>query len=319
MLTSRLAGSICSGLLVCAGVDTVYGQEFPYKPMRLVTSGTPGSALDGPARLIAQGVSSSLGQQMIVDNRVDVLATAMVAKSPPDGYTLLITGASFIVEPLLRKTPHDPVRDFSPVTWAISPPSVLVVNNSLKANSVKDLIVLAKAKPGALNYGSAGVGGAAHLAAELFNSMAGINVLHVPYTGSGPALVDLFGDRIQISFVSAGVGLPHASAGRLRALAVTTAQPSALAPGLPTMAATLPGYEAVPIVGIYVHAKTSPGLINRLNGEIVRVLNQPSIKEQLLNMSQEVVASTPEKLAFTIKSEIAKWSKLIKDLGLRAE
>ena len=318
MVTTRcMLGTIAIATSML-GSTVVTGQAYPTRPIRIVTSSL-GGGVDFAARLIAQVLSSSIGQQVIVDNRGDHVTMEIVAKAQPDGYTLLITGAGFFIEPLFQKMSYDPVRDFAPITLAVSPPSVLIVGPSVPANSVKELIALAKSKPGQLNYASAGVGGASFLAAELFKSMAGVNIVHIPYKGSGPGLTDLMGGQIEVMFVAASVAPPLVKAGKVRALAVTTAQPTPLVPDLPTVAATLPGYEAVAIVGVYAPAKTPASLINRLNQEIVRGLNQPQIKERLLSIGTEVVGSTPEGLAATIKSETIKWAKVFKDLGIRGE
>ena len=318
MLTKRFIAGTLAVSTTILGSGLASGQTYPTRPIRIVTSSF-GGGVDFAARLIAQSLSASIGQQAIVDNRGDHVTMDIVAKAPPDGYTLMITGAGFFIEPLFKKLSYDPVRDFSPVTLAVSPPSVLIVTPSLPVNSVKELIALAKAKPGELNYASAGVGGASFLAAELFKSMAGVNIVHVPYKGSGPGLTDLMGGQIQVQFIAASVAPPLVKAGKVKALAVTTAQPTALVPGLPTVAATVPGYESVAIVGVYAPANTPSSLINRLNQEIVLGLNQPQMKERLFNTGVEVVGSTPEGLAATIKSEMTKWGKLIKDLGIRGD
>jgi tripartite-type tricarboxylate transporter receptor subunit TctC len=243
-----------------------------------------------------------------------------VSKAPPDGYTLLIDAASFWIGPLLQETPYDPVKDFAPVTLTDSAPNVLVVNPSLPVKSVKELIALAKARPGELNYGSSSTGSTPHLAAELFNMMAGVKIVRVPFKGSGPAVISLLGGQVQLMFATAGSVAPHVKSGRLRALAVASLQPSALAPGLPTIAASgVPGYEAVAFEGMFAPAKTPVAIIDRLNQEIVRVLNRAEVKERFFNAGVETVGSTPEEFAAAIKSNVAKWGKLIKDAGIRDE
>ena len=243
-----------------------------------------------------------------------------MSKAPPDGYTLLIDAASFWIGPLLQETPYDPVKDFAPVTLTDSAPNVLVVNPSLPVKSVKELIALAKARPGELNYGSSSTGSTPHLAAELFNMMAGVKIVRVPFKGSGPAVISLLGGQVQLMFATAGSVAPHVKSGRLRALAVASLQPSALAPGLPTIAASgVPGYEAVAFEGMFAPAKTPVAIIDRLNQEIVRVLNRAEVKERFFNAGVETVGSTPEEFAAAIKSNVAKWGKLIKDAGIRDE
>jgi tripartite-type tricarboxylate transporter receptor subunit TctC len=297
----------------------VHAQPYPSKPVRIVTT-EPGSGNDLVARLIAAGLSGNLGQQVIVDNR-GILAGEIVAKAPPDGYTLLAYGSPFWLAPFIRNNVgYDPVRDFAAVTLSASSPNILVVHPSLPVNSVRELIALAKARPGELNYGSSSTGATPHLAAELFKSMAGVNIMRVPYKGSGAALNDLIGGQVQLMFPNAGAATPHVKSGRLRALAVTTAQPSVLAPGLPTMAASgLPGYESVSPFGIFAPAGTPAVIINRLNQEIVRVLITAEVKERLYNVGVEVVGGSPEQLMVTMKSEMAMWGKVIRDAIAREQ
>ena len=294
------------------------GQDFPAKPIRIVTS-APGGGSDFTSRLIASGLTEALGQQVIVDNRGN-FGGEVLAKAAPDGYTLLVDGASLWIGPLLQKTPYDPVRDFAPVTIAVSAPNVIVVHPSLPVKSVKDLIGLAKARPGELNYGSGGIGGASHLPAELFKSMTGVNIVNVNYKGVGPAMNALVAGEIHLMFASATVAAPHIKASRVRGLAVGSLNRSALLPELPTVAASgLPGFESVILLGMLTRAKTSAAHISRLNQEIVRVLNRGDIKERFFSTGVEIVGSTPEELAATIKADIVKWGKVIKDAGIRLE
>ena len=303
-------------LVLAAGVAS--GQDFPVKPIRIVTS-APGGSSDFTSRLIAQGLTEQLGQQAIVDNRGN-FGGELVAKVPPDGYTLLVDGASLWIGPLLQKTSYDPVRDFAPVTIAVSAPNVIVVHPSLPVKSVKELIALAKARPGELDYGSGGIGGASHLPAELFKSMAGVNIVNVNYKGTGPAIHALMAGEIQLMFANATISSPQIKAGRLRGVAVASPRRSALLPDLPTVAASgLPGFESVVLQGILTRANTPAPHINRLNQEIVRVLNRADVKERLFSTGVEVVGSSPEELAATIRSDIAKWGKVIKDAGIRVE
>lgn len=321
MLLTRFAvGAFLVGLMA-AGADVVSGQTYPNKPIRMVTSAAGGSA-DFAARLIAQGLTGDLGQQVVVDNRGGSVSTSVgiVAKAPPDGYTLLLYASSLWIAPLLQQVPYDPVRDFSPIILAASSPYILVVHPAVPATSVKELIALAKAKMGELNYGSSGLGTANHLAAELFNAMAGVNIVHVPYKGAGPALNALIGGQLQLMFPSAGSVTSHIKSGRLRALGVTSAEPSALAPGLPTVAASgVPGYESLLIMGIFAPAGVPAALIKRLNQEIVKVLQKADVKEKLFNSGVEAVGGSPEQLAVSVKSEMARLGKVIKDAGIRAD
>ena len=311
-----IAGMFWIGMTVL-GAGPVFAQDYPNRPIRLVTSAA-GGGNDFISRLIAQGIAGPLGQNVIVENRPSNVTGELVAKAVPDGYTMLLAGGTFLIGPLLEKTAYDPVTDFSAITLVSTEPSVLVVHTSVAANSVKELIALAKAKPGALNYASSGSGGTFHLAAELLKSMAGVNIVRVNYKGASAATNDLLGGQVQLAFISASSIAPHIKSGKVRALGVTGLQPSAQAPDLPTIAASLPGYETIGITGIYAPAKTPAAIINRLNREIVRFINQPDAKEKLLNAGQEIVGSSPNVLATTMKSEMAKWNKLIKDAGITA-
>ncbi|MBI4188930.1 MAG: tripartite tricarboxylate transporter substrate binding protein, partial [Betaproteobacteria bacterium] len=271
-------------------------------------------------------LTASFGHQqvVIVENRggSPAIAGETVAKATPDGYTLLLGTNSLWILQLIQNTPYDTLRDFSPLTIASRSPNILVVHPSLPVKSVKELIALAKAKPGALSYASGPVGSAPHLAPELFKAMAGVDIVRIGYKGGAPALNGLIGGEAQLMFAvaSGGVMTTFVKSGRLRALAVTTAQPSELAPGLPTVAASgLPGYESDTIAGMLAPARTPARLINRLNQEIVRVLNRADVKERLFNVGTEVVSGSPAEFAAVLKSEMAKWGKVIKDAGIRAD
>jgi tripartite-type tricarboxylate transporter receptor subunit TctC len=297
----------------------VFGQTYPHKPVRIVSS-EPGSSNDYFARLIAQGLTASLGQQVIVDNRA-IMAGEIVARAVPDGHTLLSYGTPLWLAPLLRdNVPWDPIRDFAPISWTTSSPNILVIHPNVSAKSPQEIIALAKAKPGALNYASSSAGSAAHLAAELFKAMAGINIVRVAYKGTGSALNAVIGGEVQMMFAGTSAVAPHVKSGRLRALAITSAQRSTLVPDLPTVAASgLPGYESSLILGMQAPAKTPAAIINRLHQEIVRILNRPDVKEKLFNTGTEVVASTPAEFSAKIKSEMSVWGKVIKDAGIREE
>lgn len=315
-----VVGAVAIGLTIAGGGE-VYAQTFPSKPIRMIAPAAGGGA-DLVARLVAQGLSVSLGQQVIVDNRggaSGIIAVQILTRAAPDGYTLLFWDTSIFTLPLMKTVPYDPIKDFAPITLADSSPNVLVVHPSVPVKSVKELIALAKAKPGQLNYGSGSSGASPHLAAELFNSMAGVNIVRIAYKGTGPAFNDLLGGQLQLMFTTGGWS-QHAKAGRLVALAVTSAKPSALAPGLPTIAASgVPGYEAGTIHGLYAPAGTPPPIINRLYEETARVLNQADMKEKLLNSGFESVGATPQQFVAKLKAEVVKWGKVIKDANIRAE
>jgi tripartite-type tricarboxylate transporter receptor subunit TctC len=219
----------------------------------------------------------------------------------------------------LEKTAYDPVKDFAPVTIATHSPNVLIVHPSLPVKSVRELIALAKTRQGELNYASGGTGSSAHLGAELFNAMAGVKIVRINYTGTGPAINDLIAGQEQMMIAAPGSVVPHLKSGRLRGLAVTSAEPSALFPGMPTVAATLPGYEISSRTGILAPARTPAAIINRLNQEIARVLNQPDVKEKLFNLGVEAAPSTPEQFETAIKSELTRMGKVIKDTGIRTQ
>ena len=302
------------------GVAPAAAQTFPAKTIRLVVGGSGGGS-DTTARMIALVASSGLGQQVVVDNRPSgIIPGDIVAKAPPDGYTLLVTGSSLWVSPLLQTVPFDPIRDFSPITIAATSPSVLTVHPSLPVKSVKDLIVLARSRPGELNYGTSGLGSAPHLSAELFKALARVDIVRINYRGAGAALNDLIAGQVQMTFGTTASVVPHIKSGRLRALGVSSATPSALLPDLPTIAASgLPGYEAVSPATLFAPAHTPRPIIDRLNKEVVQGLNRPEVREKFFNVGLEVVGSPPDELAAFVKSEIAKWGKVIREAGIRIE
>lgn len=304
--------------LTCCNLAAQAAQDYPTKPVRIVTP-PAGAGNDYVARVIAQGLTVSMGQQLVVDNRPAAIVGELVAKAPADGYTLLAIGSVLWLTPLLQdNVGYDPVKDFSPISVTGLSVNVLVVHPSVAANSVKELIALAKAKPGQLNYATGGTGSSNHLAAELFKSMAGINLVRIPYKGSGPAVNDLVSGQVQIMFPTTAAGLPHVKSGRLRALAVTSLQPSALAPGLPTVTDSgVPGYESVVMYALFAPAKTPAAIVKRVNKDLVQYLRSAPGTERLFTAGIEVVASTPGELATAMKSEMTRLGKLIKDANLR--
>ena len=302
------------------GAGTVCGQNYPTRPVRIVTA-EPGGGNDFAARLIVQGIAGNLGQPMIVDNRgTGIIPSEAVSKAPPDGYTLLLHGSSIWLTPFLQdNVPYDPVRDFSPITVATRAPLIAVVHPSLPVKSIKELIALAKARPGALNYGSSGAASTNRLGMELFKSMAGVDIVRINFRGAGAALSSTIAGEVQLMFASTGGAAPHARSGKLRALAVTTAEPTALFPNLPTVGAGLPGFEYAQILGIFAPAGTPAAIIGRLNQELVRTLRRADMKERFLAGGVESVGSSPEELGATVKSEMAKLGKMIKNLGIRGD
>jgi tripartite-type tricarboxylate transporter receptor subunit TctC len=293
-------------------------QDYPARPVRIVTS-EAGGGNDVQARLVARGLTEALGQQVIVENRPSgVIPGEIVSRASPNGYTLLLYNNTLWTGPLIQKAPYDPVRDLAPVTTATVGPNILVVNNALPVKSVPDLVALAKAKPGALNYASSGTGATNHLAAELFKTMAGVDIVQIGYKGAGPGLNDVIAGQIQVMFPTAGAAMPHVKSGRVRALAVTSPERSPVAPQLPTVAESgLPGYESLAIYGIFVPARTPRAIVDRLNGEIVRLLAAPEMKARLLAMGMETVGGTPESLAARVRSEMQRMAKVIKAAGIR--
>jgi len=305
------------GMLVL-GMGAASGQTYPTKPIRIVTA-PAGAGNDFVARVIAQGLSGSLGQQLVVDNRPAGIVGELVAKAPADGYTLLAIGSVLWLTPLLQDhVPYDPVKDFSPISVTARSVNILVVHPSVAANSVTELIALARSKPGQLNYATGGTGASNHLAAELFKSMAGVDLVRIPYKGSGPAVNDLVSGQVHMMFPTTAAGLPHVRSGRLKALGVTSLQPSALAPGLPAVAESgLPGYESVVMYAIFAPARTPAPIVKRLHAELAQYLKSAGATERFFNAGIEVVGSSPGELATAMQSEMTRMGKLIKDARLR--
>jgi tripartite-type tricarboxylate transporter receptor subunit TctC len=325
-VTRRCAAlSLAATLAILAPHAAAAADAYPAKPLRFVVAFPPGGGTDIIARSIAQKLAERIAQQVVVDNRPGAggnIGTDMVAKSAPDGYTLLMgsAGPLAINASLFGKMPFDPIKDLAPVTLAASTPNVLVVHPALRAATLKELIALAKARPGEINFASSGHGTPAHLAGELFNLMAGVKMVHVPYKGAAPALADLLGGQVQIMFSTMPPALPHVRDGKLRALAVTSAKRSPAAPELPTVDETaLPGFEANTWHGVVVPAGTPGAIVARLNREIVAILHLPDVVERFSSQGAEALGSTPEEFAAYIKSETLKWAKVVRDSGAKAE
>ncbi len=305
--------------------DGAKAQAWPEKPVRFVVGFTPGGPSDILARALGQKLAESWGQQVVIENRPGAggnIAAEAVAKSAPDGTTWLLGNNSILAtnQSLYAKLGYDPVKDFAPVALVAIQPNILVVNPGVPVSSVKELIALAKAKPGALNYASSGSGAAAHLAGELFKAMTGVQMVHIPYKGAQPALTDVIAGQAQLMFATSASVIPYIKAGRLRALAVTTARRSAAVPELPTLSeAGVPGFEAITWHGVVVPSATPAPLVERLNRDIVEVLRLPDLRERLESLGAEVAAGTPQDFADYIAREIPKWTKVVKDSGARAE
>ncbi len=308
-------------LAMAAGLQAAHGQDFPQRPIRIFTT-APGGGSDFSARILAQTLPASLGQAVVVENRGGsvIIAATEVARAAPDGHTLLLYGSTLWLLPYLHdKVPYDPLRDFLPVTMTNQAPNVLVVHASLPVKTARELIALARARPGELNYSSGPSGSSNHLSAELLKTMAGIRLVGIPYKGTSPALTALLAGEVQLMFGTASTVAPHRTAGRLKALAVTSAQPSRLAPGLPPLSADLPGYMAVAQSGLFAPAGTPRPIINRLHREVVQVLQRADIREKFFNSGTETIGGTPEELAAAIRTEMASMGKMIKDAGIRAQ
>ena len=316
---------LCTMLFAGCFCAAVSAQEWPSKPIRFIAPNLPGGPTDILARLIGQKLAESLGQPVIIENRAGAagnIGTEAAAKSAPDGYTL-VTGnnATFGANvSLYKRLGFDPVKDFAPVVFVATQPNILVVHPSLPVNSVKELVVFARARPGQLNYSGSGMGANAHLAAELFKSMTGTSIVHIPYKSAAPALTDLIAGETQLMFATALSVVPHIKANRVRALGVTTAKRSRSMPELPTIAESgVPGFEASTWHGVLVPAGTPAAIIDRLNGEINRMLQQAEVRDRLAVLGAETIGGSPKEFADHIQREIPKWAKVIKTAGVRLE
>ena len=298
---------------------------YPNRPVRIIVAFPAGQATDLAARAIAQKLSENLGQQFIVDNRpgaASIIGAEAAAKSPNNGYNLFMgSSGSLAVNPgMYAKLPYDPVGDFTPISQALYVPFFIFVQPGFPANTVKDLVDYLKANPNKINFGSAGTGASNHLSAELFKSVTGVSMVHVPYKGSPPAVTDLLAGQIGLMFETGPLGLPHVKSGKLKVIAVGSRQRSAAAPDLVTIAESgYPGFETVGWAGLLSPTGTPKEIITRLNAEVVRIIAQPGINDRFVSLGAELVSSTPEDFGAYIKSEIAKWGKVIRDSGAKAE
>jgi tripartite-type tricarboxylate transporter receptor subunit TctC len=301
---------------------SAFAQHYPAKPLRLIVPFPPGGPTDITGRTIGEKLQQRLGQPVIVENRPgagSIIGTEAVVKSPADGYTLLLGSNSIALQPLLQaKLPYDPQKELTPVILAVRIPNVLVVHPSVPANSVVEFIALAKSKPGTLNYASVGNATGPHLFAELFRNLTGVNIVHVPYKGTAPAVTDLLGGQVQALFDSLATALPNIRAGKLRALGVTSTQRSKSAPDIPTLAESgAPGYEATGWFGVL--AGTPQDIVTRLNSEIGAILKMPDVEERFLKFGAEGGGGSPADFARFIQSEQAKWGRIIREAGIKAE
>lgn len=315
-------------LMLC-GILTAFsaaavGQDFPSKPVRIIVSFPPGAGPDIVARTVGQKLAERWRQQIVVDNRPGGggnIATELGAKATPDGYALILVSNHFTINPsLFRKVPYDPVRDFVPVTLATFTPNILVVHPSLPVKSVKDLIVLAKSRPGQINFSSGGNGSVGHLAAEMFNTAAKVEMVHIPYKGPIAAITALLNGEASVGFLLAAAALPHVKAGKLRALAVTGKNRSPAVPALPTVSeAGVPGYEIVAWQGLFAPAATPSAIVKKINSDMVAALNVPEIKGALIAQGLETIASTPDEFSEYIKNDLVKWAKVVKEANVHVD
>ena len=301
-----------------------FAQDYPARPIRMILGFAPGGSTDLVARVVAQKMSESWGQQVVVDNRPGangIIGADLVAKANADGYSLLLSSIGpMAINASLYKMPYDIVADFAPVTYTGNVTNLLVVHPSVAATNVKELIALAKAQPGKLTFGSSGTGGAPHMAVELFRILAKVSVTHVPYKGGGPAMADLVGGQISGSFASMPSSIPFVRAGKLRALAVTAPKRSPAEPTVPTISeAGIPGFSVLDWQGLFTTGKTPPAVVNKLNAEVVRILALPDVVEKLAVAGVEIQTSTPKEWGEFVQSEIAKWSKVVKEAGVKVE
>ncbi|MCE2949031.1 MAG: Bug family tripartite tricarboxylate transporter substrate binding protein [bacterium] len=305
--------------------DTVHAQAWPVKPVRMVVPFPPAGGTDVIARIIAPRLGEALGQQVVIDNRAGAngnVGTELVARASADGYTVLLNGGGTLaVNPsLYSRLPYDSLRDFAPVSLVALQPSVLVVHPSVPARSVAELIALARRQPGQLNYASSGSGSLAHLSAEVFKTMARVDMVHVPYKGAGPSLADLLAGQVHLIFASSPSVMPHVQNGRLRALGVTTARRVRATPDVPTIAeAGVPGFELTGWYGLLAPAGTPAPVVGRLNAELVKTLGLADVQEKLVGQGLEVATSTPREFADFLKSEIAKYARVVREAGVKVD
>ena len=322
---TRLAGFALATALFAGAPGDALAQSYPSKPIKMIVPFPPGGISDVLARVVAPKLTESLGQPVVVENRPGAgttIASEMVAKAAPDGYTIYLTDLTThaISASLYKKLPYDPLKDFTMITTLTSTPLILVVHPSVAATSVKELIAVAKSKPGQLNLAHSGNGTITHLAGQLFKSMAGVDMVHIPYTGSAPATTAILAGEASALFSTVPAALSHVKAGKLRALAVTTAKRSPIVPDVPTVAeAGLPGYEVVLWSGILAPPRLPREIMTRLNTDLQKVLQTPDVKERFASVSAEPSGSTPEQLSAHIRAEIEKYAKLIKEAGVRIE
>ena len=320
----RIVGRIAAALVISAVAQTGFAQPYPSKPVRIIVNFPAGGVADLYGRIIGAKVQEAWGQPVVVENRTGAggnIGAEAVARSAPDGYTLNMSaiGPHAINVSLFSKLPYDPVRDFAAVALVLEAEGLLVLHPSIPANSVAELIAHARANPGKLTFASAGMGTASHLAGELFKSMARLDMTHVPYKGNVPAITDLLAGQTSLLFATMPTVLPHAKAGKLRALATIGSARSMAAPELPTVGESLPGFEVNNWIGLFAPAGTPPEIVRRWNGEVMRIMQAPDIQARLPAEGARFSPNTPEQFAAFVKSEIAKWAPVVKASGARVD
>ena len=324
-MNNLLPGVLCgigAAFSLASAATPAADPAYPVRPIRIVVPQSPGASTDLTARLIAQKLNEAFRQTVVVDNRpVAINGAEIVARAVPDGHTLLVVASSLTINPALRaKLPYDTVRDFTPITQLSKFPNILAAHPSVPVRTLQDVIALAKAKPGQINYASAGSGTGTHMSAELLKQMTGIDIVHIPYKGGAPAMIATMGGQTQL-IIGTSIGvLPHVRSGKLKAIAITSAQRSAAAPEIPTFAESgVPGYEHEPWNGLLGPAKMPKAVVAKLNAEVVRILQAPEVRKVFEHEAAEPVGNSPEEFAAVIKSEMAKWAKVVKAAGIKVE
>lgn len=317
--STLLASALLFGVVSAVPAADTY----PQRPVRLIIPYPPGGAGDIVGRMLATSLSAGLGQQMVNDNRGgggQVIASQIAASAPPDGYTLFLASATHSINPALRNNlPYDTLKDFLPITLVAESPLVFVAHPSLKVGSIRDLIAAAKAQPGRINYASSGPGSGGHMSVELLQSMTGINVVHIPYKGAGPALVDVVAGQVQIICTSPLPSMPHVKSGRLRALGMTSIARSPAYPDIPAVSETVPGYQSTLWYALLAPAKTPPAIIKRVHDETLKSLAAPQMREQMLALGATPVGNSPQELQTFISKEIQMWTRLVKQANIRLD
>lgn len=321
MNPSRLVLAVLLGALFSGAASAA--DNYPQRPVRLVIPYPPGGAGDIVGRMLAASLSTAFGQQVVNDNRGgggQVIATQISASAPPDGYTLFLASATHSINPALRNNlPYDTLKDFSPISLVAESPLVFVAHPSLKVGSIKELIAAAKAQPGRINYASSGPGSGGHMSVELLQSLTGISVVHIPYKGAGPALVDVVAGQVQIICTSPLPSMPHVKSGRLRALAMTSLARAPAYPDIPAVSETVPGYQSTLWYALLAPARTSPAIIKRVHAETVKALAVPQMREQLMALGATPVGNSPQELQAFIGKEIQMWTRLVKQANIKLD